>query len=397
MFPSLHRDSRGAMLVWVFVLMVVLVGTTAFVIDWGYLLFLQRQLQNLADAASLAAAREFGPVPATPSACTGLALLQDRILCQAQAFADQNQAWALFNVASPAYQGFTLSLTTAEPPAGSPEDVVIVGSWQFGAARLQTPIRCSIDTESATGPLFIPTTAPPTTSNSNAVRVRVMLEGVPRLLARPGFPAATGVPWFSTGTTDVCAGAVATWMGLGQAPPAGVVPLAVPLCLFDSNNDGTPDDVDGDGYPDPIDNQTLYRIPSNVDNSSWTGLLLPNANTNDIRAMINHDPSLLSYMTVSVGQWISLNGGEITPAWVEMQQVYPPGSTVLMPLIDFPCGTPYNQQAEVVGWVTFEITAYTFNPTEGHRIEGRFIWDTDVAGPGGGLCYGTGCRVGLVQ
>ena len=57
--PSL-KDQAGAVAVTVAILMFVLVGIAALAIDIGYLLVTRNELQNVADAAALAAARKLG-------------------------------------------------------------------------------------------------------------------------------------------------------------------------------------------------------------------------------------------------------------------------------------------------------------------------------------------------
>jgi len=57
--PSL-KDQAGAVAVTVAILMFVLVGIAALAIDIGYLLVTRNELQNVADAAALAAASKLG-------------------------------------------------------------------------------------------------------------------------------------------------------------------------------------------------------------------------------------------------------------------------------------------------------------------------------------------------
>jgi len=62
-FFSLRRsllDSRGATLVFVALLLVVLLGVAALVVDIGYAAVVRNELQNAADAAALAGARQLG-------------------------------------------------------------------------------------------------------------------------------------------------------------------------------------------------------------------------------------------------------------------------------------------------------------------------------------------------
>ena len=53
-----NRDDRGAVLVWVALMIVVLLGVGALVLDVGALCVERRELQNGADAAALAVAQD---------------------------------------------------------------------------------------------------------------------------------------------------------------------------------------------------------------------------------------------------------------------------------------------------------------------------------------------------
>ncbi|PLX90477.1 MAG: hypothetical protein C0619_09490 [Desulfuromonas sp.] len=57
---SIVKDQAGAVAVTVAVLMIVMVGFSALAIDIGYLLVTRNELQNVADAAALAATRQLG-------------------------------------------------------------------------------------------------------------------------------------------------------------------------------------------------------------------------------------------------------------------------------------------------------------------------------------------------
>jgi len=54
------RDQRGAILIWVALLLVLLLGFAALAVDVGYLMAARNELQNVADSAALAGARELG-------------------------------------------------------------------------------------------------------------------------------------------------------------------------------------------------------------------------------------------------------------------------------------------------------------------------------------------------
>ena len=54
------KDQAGAVAVTVAILLVLLVGFAALAIDVGYLMVTRNELQNVADAAALAATRKLG-------------------------------------------------------------------------------------------------------------------------------------------------------------------------------------------------------------------------------------------------------------------------------------------------------------------------------------------------
>jgi hypothetical protein len=368
--------------------MSALMAISAFVIDFGYLAFVQRQAQDLADAAATAAAKEYDPqfngAGATP--------LQGRIMAAAQRFVNQNLAWGFSDPTTPAaIAPVTLVASTTEPAAGSADDVAIVGSWVFGARPDESTLaRCATSTR------FTPlaTGIDPTTSNSNAVRVRVMLESLPLFFAR----------WLGIATSDVCAAAIAVWTGLGVSPPDNTVPLAFPMCIFPDTN--------GDGVPEPFYGRTV-RAPDPSDNTGWTGLGYnagsddPNANANVIRQMLDNNPDYEEYKRVAVGDPIYLVNGDITSVWNFMRTDprYAPGTRHVIPVIDRDCSDPYNQVAIVVAFAYFEIRAYGGPPAfpGQHFIEGviTLCAPDDMSCqpfgtlPGGGPCLGIGCRSGL--
>ena len=54
----LFKDDRGQSLIMVALMMIVLLGVTALTVDYGFLAWQRRSLQNAADAGALAAAWE---------------------------------------------------------------------------------------------------------------------------------------------------------------------------------------------------------------------------------------------------------------------------------------------------------------------------------------------------
>jgi hypothetical protein len=321
----------------------------------------------MADAAATAAGTEYDPAITDPTP------LQIRILARAQTFVDLNQPWGFASMDSPAFQPVTLSLSATEPAPGASDDVVIIGNWFFGPRTdWSGRLRCAAPPNAAEAPsppnasfTPLPSGTEPTTGNSNAVRIRVMLENLPLFFAR----------WLGIATGNVCADAIAVWTGVGTGPPENIAPLAFPMCIFDPDMDGTPDLTEFIGR--------TVRVPDGTDNTGWTALGFcagggsggcdddPNANANALKELIrcNGDPSspcdpdYLQYKRISIGDPVYLVNGDVTSAWQEMQDYYPADpdasppitSIVLIPVIDRDCSDPYNQEAIVVGFAVFEI------------------------------------------
>lgn len=85
---------RGAAVIYVAILLVVLLGVTALAVDVGYMMVVRNQLQNAADAAALAAARKLGSIyePLTYAQ-------QQSYVCTPTDLSSVAQAIALENVA----------------------------------------------------------------------------------------------------------------------------------------------------------------------------------------------------------------------------------------------------------------------------------------------------------
>ncbi len=97
------RGERGVVLVWVAMLLPVILGLAAFGVDVSYWYFEQRQLQNAADAAALAAAHD---LPSSPSTAA----------TDAQAYLSQNVSGAAMASATP-YNGDSaaIKVTVSKP------------------------------------------------------------------------------------------------------------------------------------------------------------------------------------------------------------------------------------------------------------------------------------------
>ena len=93
-FISRVTDQRGITAIVVAMVMVLLIGMTALAVDIGYVLATKNELQNVADAAALAATRQLGAIYQTMTYEEQQAYVCDpaTILAIAQDVADKNQA-----------------------------------------------------------------------------------------------------------------------------------------------------------------------------------------------------------------------------------------------------------------------------------------------------------------
>lgn len=101
---SHHREERGATLLWVILMMMILLGITALAVDFGLAYAVKRQLSSTADAAALAGAQEAGLRFKSTNGCPGG--VPDPALVQAinSAVADthtQNDPWGATGVPVP--------------------------------------------------------------------------------------------------------------------------------------------------------------------------------------------------------------------------------------------------------------------------------------------------------
>lgn len=103
---------RGAVLVWVGILLFVFIGLLGLAVDWGYTFWTAQKLQNAADAAALAGAQEVWSSP-------------DDARAHAIAIAADNEAGAA-------------SLQLADNPTNDPDGDIVIGHYDANT-RLLTP------------------------------------------------------------------------------------------------------------------------------------------------------------------------------------------------------------------------------------------------------------------
>ncbi len=144
---ALFTDSRGAVAVMVAISLVMLLGFAALVIDIGHALVTRNELQNVADAAVLAGARQLGKIyePLTPAQQATYTLTsqdQSAIIAAVQAVAQQNYAAGTAIVIGPAdiqigdWSNATKTLTVTN----SVPDAVRARARRDSSASGNTPI-----------------------------------------------------------------------------------------------------------------------------------------------------------------------------------------------------------------------------------------------------------------
>lgn len=243
------KDRRGATAIVVALVLAVLVGITALAVDIGYVAATKNELQNVADAAALAGARQLGAIYEGMSykdqqtyVCEGVDC--ENIVSAAQVVAQKNQA-ALKNITINVPDTFT------NDPGGD----LVIGQWHA-------------DTKSLTATL----------SRPDAVRV------IARRDASINGPIATFFARiFEINTVPVFADATAALTSQSTAPEGGL-PLPVGISEARFKNTG----CDEEGYLIPP-NIRLY--PTNDDDScgGWHTYTTDdpyNTNTDDFKKLL---------------------------------------------------------------------------------------------------------------
>jgi Flp pilus assembly protein TadG len=345
---SRSRDDRGAVIIWVAVLMVVFMAFTALAVDIGYLMVTRNELQNVADAAALAGTRVLG------LQYEGLTYAQQQnvtadsaaILAAVSEVATQNEA-----------AGVNISIAT---------DDVTIGSWDG-------------TTKTLSGPLLL---------QANAVRV------VARRSSAVNGPVSTffaGI--FGQDSAEVSAMATAALTGQSTVAEGGLpVPFAISSewWTFSSCNQ-------------PI---KFYPTGSTEGCAGWHTFDL-NANASNLDNIINGliGGTYLSPETV-IGSELEAIGGNVASALPDLKALYeankdPAGQwTVSVPvydMADYPsCSNP-NQELKIVGFATATITN-VLAPPDGQLIEAIVVCDAVDPGRGSGGNFGTmGSIPGLVE
>jgi hypothetical protein len=330
-----QRDDRGAVLVWVGVSLVALVGMGAMVIDVGALYQERRELQNGADAAALAVARDCAADTCEP----GGASEYDT----ADHFADENANDDASDV--PLVCGDGPGLTACpEPPDNVPADA---SGWVL------------VDTSTRT--------------DEGGTEIEFVLA--------PVLDAA------NVGAT-VEARAVAAWGPVGSAT---TIPLIFSTCEFTFAGGS----LDPPAFPSV---ETVIHFHDNQGNQDSTDDCAGSPSGGDFPGgfgWLAEDGDC--EIDIDAGGWVADKPGNSVPSGCDPEEWQ--DAEVLLPLFDRTNGlTGSNGEYHVAGFVGFRITGYRFSganwnaPCTGNDrcISGFFtrIVSPDGVFGGGGADYG---------
>jgi Flp pilus assembly protein TadG len=187
---------------------------------------------------------------------------------------------------------------------------------------------------------------------------------------------------FGSPTTDVTRDAIAAYGGNASARP--VCPIAIGICEFSAYQTSE----------NCSDLPLLNQVPSANDTSGWTSLGAFAASASEAIAYL---PAACggggqTPPTVRVGDTINILNGMATSILQTIRDCWQQGllTECVVPIIDQPCGTQFNQAKPVVAFATFQITNVIANGMAGSTgITMDGICMTDEPGAPGGEDLGT--------
>lgn len=209
-----RRRRTGSIAVMMAVLLVVVMGFAALVIDMGYSRLVQAQLQSAADAAALAGASQLDNTVSGLSDARAMAV----------AVAALNDA-----------RGETIELD--ENTANSADGGVVLGVWADGA--------------------FTPSTDPATV---NAVQVNLADEGMGAMFSR--------VAWENDALAAAATSIAQQGLSLGASEVAWYWPFGLPDCMFEMYDGDDLVDMTFRLSPDGADNTGWTALDATI-NASW--------------------------------------------------------------------------------------------------------------------------------
>jgi Flp pilus assembly protein TadG len=186
--------------------------------------------------------------------------------------------------------------------------------------------------------------------------------------------------FFGNDTSDVTREAIAAYGGNSTGKP--VCPITVGLCEFQQYQSSST----CSNLP------KLSQTPSPTDTSGWTSLGSVAASASEA---ISYLPAACGGggqppPTVTVGSTINVLNGQANSILKTIEDCWKAGllTECLIPIIDVPCNTQFNQARPVVAFATFKITAVkATGNNKGISMDG--ICTTDQPGAPGGTDLGT--------
>ncbi len=354
----LFGDSRGAVAILVALLLVIFVGMGALAVDVGYLMVNRGELQNVADAAALAAARQLG------------VLYEGMTFTQQQSYVAGGTDESLIKGAA---TGVAYSNQAGGVNIAIDQEEILIGTWD--SRRSPDP--------------FMQTSSQPDAVRVIARRDQQINNPVSLFFARV----------FGIQSAPVSAVATAALTGQSTTGPGGLnIPIGISADWFERGYfcgqriQFHPTDSCAGWHTfdeSPSSASRLRRIMQGLRNGTYT------------------TPETTAGSTV-----FNATGGTIVPAISDLFDLFEymrtrdgdgnPGTwTTEVVVFDFPCGRNPGQEYTVLGFATVVMEDVIVNdPRSGpqHTVVGTVICDNIEPGRGGGGNFGTiGAIPGLVQ
>ncbi len=328
-----------------------LVGLAALAVDIGYVAVTKNELQNVADAAALAAARELG------HGYEGLSYQQQQLLsADAAAIINVAQAVALENQAG----GKNITVDAAD---------VIIGDWN-PTSKIVTP----------------------TLSHPDAVKVTAY-----RRTGTNGPVQMFFASIFGISTLPVSATATAALTGISEGKP---IPVGISKRWFEQSP--------------TYCNQRIKFYPTDTacTGTDYTGLAgwdtytSQPANASKLKKILQDMQTGTQAPEVDAGETVYFTGGTVASAFQDMVDLFnymktrdddgnPDTWTTEIIVYDSECGNPTGG-IPILGFATVVIDNVTASPVK--QISGYVICDNVEFGRGSGGPYGTLSSIpGLVQ
>ncbi len=338
-------SQKGTVTVVVALILLLLIGFAALALDVGYMMVKRNELQNVADAAALAAAGKLGSIYKSmdPAAQQTYVASPSDIVPVATALAS------------------SMSLTVRDSD-------VIIGHWQFSTNTFTAGL-----------------------SQPNAVRVYTHRDSVANGAVQTLLAQVIGI-----NSMPVSADATASLSGLDNIPEGGLpIPVGISKAWFTHN------------YCDqPI---RLYPTNDPSGCAGWNVYTQSPASNNELRTIIAGltNGTFQSPETISGETGFNFTGGTLgNQAFTAFQNLFNAMKdkdtntwTTTVPVYDWPdCSNPNPRDGAITiaGFATITITNVSPPPTM--TIDAKVICNLVTGGSGGGSDYGTmGSIPNLVQ